>query len=253
MKRLLVLFFTIAVVSLTAEEHIVLAGGEWPPYVSEDLNFYGITPRLISDVLASVGVKVHYRFYPWSRSLEAAKQGVVDGTFLWFKTLEREKDFWFSHQPIGVNTFVFFHLSSHPFKWKTYEDLKGLRIGATISYHYGDRFMAAETKGELHVIRVKSDLQSLHMLLKKRIDIFPHDLTVAYYEISKNFPPEKVQAFAHHSLPLYEKGGYLLLSKKNEKNKKMMKLFDQAFTQFKQQGKYDQYYFDDVVQNVYTK
>ncbi|MCX4028404.1 transporter substrate-binding domain-containing protein [Endozoicomonas sp. SM1973] len=235
-----------------AKENLILAGGEWPPYVSKELNHYGVTPRIITEIFSSFGVKVQYQFHPWSRSLEAARQGIVDGTFLWYKTPEREKDFYYSKYPIGHITFVFFHLKSTPFTWKNYSDLRGYRIGATISYHYGEQFIQEEKKGKLQVIRVKSDEQNLKMLLKERIDIFPHDLSVGYFEINKIFPRSTVHMFTNHPQPLKKENTYLLLSKQNKNNKQLIKLFSDALYKFTQAGKYEQYYYDDLIKNVYT-
>ncbi|MBU2705666.1 transporter substrate-binding domain-containing protein [Zooshikella marina] len=234
------------------EENIVLSGGEWPPYVSSKLRYKGVTPRLISDIFAEIGVKVTYRFNPWARSMEDARQGLVDGTFLWYKTADREQDFYISEQPIGYISFVFFHLRDKVFDWRSFDDLKGVRVGATIGYNYGEPFMEMEQKGKLHVIRSKSDLQNLRMLLKGRIDIFPHDLTVGYYEIHNTFSKKEASLFTHHSKALQNKGAYLMLSKKSIKNKEWIGLFDEALTRFIKQGKFRQYYEDDLEKNHYS-
>ncbi len=251
--KLFYIVLTMLSIQANAELSITLSGGEWPPYVSEKLKYNGVTPRLITDVFASVGIKVSYRFQVWARSIEDAKKSKVHGTFLWFKTPEREKEFLFSDQPIGYITFVFFHLKNRQFDWKNFNDLHGLRIGATIGYNYGQDFMDAEASSSLQVVRVKSDLQNLKMLLKNRIDIFPHDLSVGYFEINKFFPKTMVQLFTNHNKPLKKQGAYLLLSNKIEKNKEIMSLFNKGFNEFMDSGKYEQYYFDDLVNNVYVK
>ncbi|MDE1463692.1 hypothetical protein [Spartinivicinus poritis] len=46
------LYIALAILTLqaNAEISITLSGGEWPPFVSEELKYYGVTPRLITDV-----------------------------------------------------------------------------------------------------------------------------------------------------------------------------------------------------------
>ncbi|MDE1463691.1 hypothetical protein [Spartinivicinus poritis] len=91
------------------------------------------------------------------------------------------------------------------------------------------------------------------MLLKERIDIFPHDLSVGYFEINKIFPKTMVQLFTNHHRPLKKQEAYLLLSNKIENNKKIMALFNKGLAKFIEAGKYDQYYFDDLINGIYEK
>ncbi|MCX4026908.1 transporter substrate-binding domain-containing protein [Endozoicomonas sp. SM1973] len=252
MKKLLSLTLIIYASFTQANNTISLAGGEWPPYVSESLKYYGITPRILTEVFATQDITVRYQFTSWARALEMVRKGKADGTFLWSKTSEREKDFFYSKEPIGNISYVFFHLKDNPFAWSSFEDLRGKRIAATIGYHYSDEFNRYEKEGLININRVKSDLQLLKMLYKQRVDIIPHDLTVGYYEINKHFPESLKKLFTNHPLPIKKKPAYLLMSKNNN-NKKIIDIFDKAIANLKKSGKYDQYYFDDLLANKYEK
>lgn len=253
MKKLVIIALSLNICFAQADETITLVGGEWPPYVSESLKYLGIAPRILTEVFAANNIKVKYQFYNWARALEMVRKGEADGTFLWSKTAEREKDFLYSKEPIGSISYVFFHLKDNPFEWKTFNDIRGKRIAATIGYHYSDEFSTSEKEGLINVTRVKSDLQLLKMLYKDRVDIIPHDLTVGYFEINKHFPESMKKLFTSHPKPIKKKGSYLLLSKKSNKSKKIMELFDKAIHKFKEAGKYEQYYFDDLLANKYNK
>ena len=41
--------------------------------------------------------------------------------------------------------------------WQTIDDLKGLKVGATTGYFYGEAFAHAEKAGEITVIRASSE------------------------------------------------------------------------------------------------
>ncbi|WP_163830689.1 substrate-binding periplasmic protein [Spartinivicinus ruber] len=253
MKKLLSSILITYAGFIQSNETITLVGGEWPPYVSESLKYLGITPRILTEVFATENIKVNYRFYNWARALEMVKKGEADGTFLWSKTTEREKYFFYSKESVGTISYVFFHLKDSPFTWSSLKELQGVRIAATIGYHYSDEFDRLDKEGFLNVNRVKSDLQLLKMLFKQRVDIIPHDLTVGYYEINKHFPESMKKLFTNHPLPIKKKPAYLLMTKKNSKNKKIIEIFDKSLAKFKKAGKYDQYYFDDLLANKYKK
>lgn len=234
----LVLFSIVA--SAGAEETIRLASGEWPPYQSENLKYFGVASRIVTEVFALEGVKVEYGYFPWKRSYKLAETGQWDGTFLWFDTPERREVFYIS-DPVMDIQYVFFHLKSYSFDWNTIDDLKGIAIGATGGYDLGEAFQSAEEAGTINVQRVPKDEQSFQKLLLGRIQIFPSDLEAGYAMIQKNFPPDQAELFTHHPKPLRADPHHLLLSKKAERNKQMIELFNEGLKRLKESGKFDQY------------
>ena len=162
---------------ICAQETLRLASGEWPPYISQHLAHQGTVSRIVTEAFALGGIQVQYGYFPWSRSYEFAKTGVWDGTLVWFDTPERRKLFYISDPVIDIQ-YVFFHLKDYAFGWRTMDDLSGIKIGATLEYHYGEDFKAAEKRGAIQVDRVASDLQNFQKLLRGRIQIFPNDSEV---------------------------------------------------------------------------
>jgi polar amino acid transport system substrate-binding protein len=69
--------------------------------------------------------------------------GRVDGTFLWFASEERAIEFHISDPVVNIE-YLFFFLKTSNFSWQTMEDLRGLQIGATDGYDYGEDFASAE-------------------------------------------------------------------------------------------------------------
>ncbi|MCP4159560.1 MAG: ABC transporter substrate-binding protein [Deltaproteobacteria bacterium] len=244
MKQFVLAYFFIGIVFLSnssAEETIRVAVGEWPPYYSENLKHYGPALHIVTEAFALGGIKVHYEFFPWGRALYLVKKGDWDATCCWAKTIERDTFIIFS-EPVHPDETVFFHLKEYKFKWKSVEDLKGIEIGATISYSYSEELEAAEKAGKLIIERVPTDELNFRKLLKGRIQIFPLAKDVGYAMLNKVFKPEDVQKFTHHPKPT--RVGYLRIafSKKLKQSKKLKTIFNNGLNILKKNGKYDKYF-----------
>ncbi len=235
-----VLFLFIMATSTGAEETIRLASGEWSPYQSENLKYFGVASRIVTEAFALEGVKVEYGYFPWNRSLKLAEKGKWDGTFLWFDTPERRKNFYISDPVVDIQ-YVFFHMKSYSFDWKTIDDLKGLAIGGTVGYDYGEEFQGAEKAKKITVERIQKDEQSFKKLLKGRIQIFPNDLDAGLEIIHKHFTSEQVALFSYHPKPVRAAPHHLLLSKNVKQNKQMLERFNKGLKRLKESGKVDQY------------
>jgi len=234
----IVLFLLVAPVS--AEETVRITNGEWPPYLSEQLPFNGVASRIVTEAFALEGVRVEYGFFPWKRSLALAEMGEWDGSAVWFRSPEREESFYLS-DPVILSSYVFFHLKNYLFDWRTMDDLREIRIGATLGYNYGEAFEAAEKAGAINVDRCASDELNLQKLLRDRFKIFPVDMEVGYAMLHKQFKPETVSLFTNHPRPLRQESLYLLLSKKLERNKRLIELFNRGLQKLKESGRIEEF------------
>lgn len=222
------------------EETVRLASGEWPPYQSKELKHAGVVSRIVTEAFAQSDIRVELGYFPWKRSYHYAETGQWDGTFVWFETPERRELFYVSDPVIDIN-YVFFHKKEFPFEWKTIADLKPLIIGGTLGYEYGTAFQGAEKDGVIRVVRKPTDAENFQRLLEGQIHIFPCDVEVGYELIWKHFTPNEVQRFTHHPLPVRAAPHHLLLSKRIERNKRLMVLFNKGLRQIKESGQYDQF------------
>lgn len=221
------------------DKKITLAIGEWPPYTSSSLKNYGLFSEIVKRAFALVGVEVEYVFYPWKRALSLAEFNKHDGSITWFKTSERVKKFYYSDQILN-SEFVFFHLSSQEFDWKNIDDLRKRKIGATIGFNYGNEFQRAEKLKIIKVERASKDELNFRKLLKRRIDIFATDLIVGKAMLRKLYTLEIVNKFTHHKKPIRTDPMYLLLTKKNKENGKLIKVFNEGLKKLKKSGEFDQ-------------
>ena len=226
--------------SILAEEVFRITTWEWVPMISKDLENYGPLCLAVKEAFALEGVKVEYGFFPWKRAMEYVIQGEWDGTIIWTPTPERKRLMDYS-DPVFVETMNFFHLKSYPFEWKTYDDLKGIRIGATLGYNYGEEFKNAEKSGKINVDWSSGDEINFKKIVGKRIDIFPVELIAGYSFVEKYLKPDDISLITHHPKHLKKDTYHLLFSKEIERNRQMIKLFNRGLNRLRKSGKLQEY------------
>lgn len=217
-----------------------LTSGEWPPYLSRNMEYYGVVSRIVTEAFATQGIKVEYGFFPWQRSMALAREGDWDGSVVWIHTPEREKYFYYSDPVIKVN-YVFWHLKSKPFQWDSIETLQDVTIGATWSYFYEEMFLAMEKTGRVKVEWVSEDILNFEKLLNNRIDIYPQDVYVGQYMIKHYFKPYERELLTYNPKPFKSDDLCLIMSRGNEKNKIAIQLFNTGLHQLKQSGRIEEY------------
>lgn len=244
--------FLLAIIPAAQSKTITLAADNWEPYVLKEEQEHGIISEVITRAFANVGINVDYHFVPWARALDMAKKGAVEGTFLWYKTPERTPFFYFSDEPLVKFSVVFFHHKDLKFNWESLDDLTEYKIGAPIGSYVSTKFAEYEKNAVLNIQRFPTDLILFKMLMKNRIDIFPQDIIVGYQELNNHFSDITKQYITNHPKPLTQRDAYLLISKSNPKNKKLMAMFNKGFSELKQSGEYSQL-FKTAIKNSNKK
>jgi len=251
------LFFNISIillsVSLTipnaalSEEVIRLTNGEWPPYLSHDLEHFGPVSRIVREAFQLEGVEVQYEFFPWKRAYEVAKSGSWDGSVVYAWSKQRGESFYFSEGIVLETQDVFFHRKDFSFKWKSYENLRGMVVGASLGYIYGAEFEEAENTGIFEVERVTDDVLNFNKLLRGRIDVFATTKEVGYAFLNKHFRRDQVDQITNHPRPTRESKFYLILTKKRSKNVLLMEKFDLGLKALKKSGKWQKILNDSLL------
>lgn len=243
-KQLLTILGLFSMISAPfAEETVHITTQEWRPYISKQFKHYGVIPHIVTEAFILENIQTKYRFLPWGRGYEFAKEGKLNGTIPYYYSEERAKYFLYS-DPIFEGKQVFFHLKSYSFNWERIEDLKGVEIGATIGYHYGKAFERAEQEGIIKVQWIPNDETNFKKMLLGRIDVFPQDEDVGYEILRSLFSPEQAGLFTHHSHPLHTKVMHLILSKQIKESPELLRMFNRGLKRLKESGKYEQYIAD---------
>jgi len=223
-------------VNLLANETINLLIGEWSPYTSQNNPKGKIAEVIVREAFKFVNIDVTYEYYPWKRSYKSAEVGIGFGTFPWYKSQQREKDFIVTSEYLLETQTVFFHLKSLKFHWENYEDLKNYEIGGTIGY----TDVAFLKDLGLRVQLVPREALNFKKLLKKRIDIITSSLIVGKTFINKLFDQKTRKLFTYHPKALFDNKMYMLISKKVPNAQKLANSFDEGLHQLKKSGRYVQ-------------
>lgn len=242
-KKYIAIIITLIILNVqaTAGENLNIAFGEWPPYLSDSLEHKGVVAHLIKDIFAEEGITVKFTFFPWGRAYEETASGRQDLMGIWMHKPEREVDFYYS-APILNEKFVFFHLKTFPFDWKTLNDLQGIRIGGGIGYSYGPEFDSALDNGKLKIQRVATNKQNFEKLILGRIQAYPQEMNVGYAALKQHFSEEDVLKITHHPTALLDNQSYLLFPKKLEKSRSLLLKFNLHLNEFKKNGRYENYF-----------
>ncbi len=249
---LLVVGCNIIAVNAFAEEVVLISTGEYAPWTGKALRHNGFVNHVITEAFKRGGYSAQYTYYPWKRNYQQAKLEKFHATSYWYKSKDRENDFYYS-DPISTEKLVFFHLKSNPMiDWDTLNDLRKYRIGATNGYTYTKEFWDAEKSKKLEIQTTNSDAQNFLKLLKGRIDIFPATLLTGKSILQKEFDIAKSTLITFHPKPLSETTGHLLFPKSREDSEKLIQLFNKGLAMLKKEGLYDKF-MDDLLAGKYSK
>ena len=251
--RAIVISFMLFVVSPAslAEETIHITTGEFPPWSSENLKHHGITSHIISEAFKLEGYTVKFTFFPWSRVYELAKDGKeYQATSYWYPSDERAKEFYYS-DALQTDKMVFFHMKDKPLPdWKTLDDFKDMRIGATREYTYTKEFWDAKESGRLDIEIANTDELNFKKLLKGRIDTFPTGPLSGQKVLRESFGMEAASTVTFHSKPLVAPTAHLLFSKQLDNGDELVATFNRGLSKLRESGRYAELQ-DDLVAGRY--
>ncbi len=217
-------------------EALVLANGEWPPFLSQQLPEYGFASHIVTESFKRVGINVEYEFVPWKRAETKVKHGQIDGSLVWSKQPEREEFAYFSEPVLQLNE-VLFTLKKRPLEWQEIEDLNGLDLGLALGSTPGV-FKQAIKEGKVSLIRTKDIESSFKMLLRGRIDACPVIDSVGHYLLRTKFSKmdrEKIISSVKSSDVVYYR---LMLTKADVNNARLIAKFNQGLKMLKDTGRY---------------
>jgi len=219
---------------------IEICAGEWPPFLSESLPEQGVIAHLIRDVFAQANIKVNFTFLPWGRAFHDTKKQKYAATAVWMFEQDRANSFLYSEAVLNER-FVFFHLQSRPFDWRSVNDLKDLILGGGLAYSYGAEFDKALEAGIFEISRVNSSVQNFKRLTMNRIDVFAEEQSVGYHVLNNELA-DIANKITHHPKPLLINQSFLLFPKEGGKSQQLLNIFNQHLAEFKKDGRYQSYF-----------
>ena len=262
MKYILLIFGLVLSIQAFSKSKVTIAAGDWPPFLKKKgLAHMGVGAHIVTSAFKKVGVKVKYRFLPWAKGMTEAKKGKkVDGAILWLKKPDREEIFHYSNR-VMAETNVFFHLKNKPFKcagngklldtqcMKDIADRK-LKVGGIFKFSYSDSFDKAVGKSGdkddsskaiiKNFKRERKSILNFKKLIKGKIDIYPQEINVGYYELNNQIKKKSDSSkVTHFKVPLQENPSYLIMPKKNGFSKGLVDKFNEGLEKLRKSGEYD--------------
>jgi polar amino acid transport system substrate-binding protein len=212
--------------SASAEEIISIATLEYHPWTGKNLKFNGFVNHVITEAFRRKGYSVKFTYLPFKRGVIETKNGQYSALSYVYWSKNRGKEFYLS-EPISEEKIVFFHLKSNPIKdWKTLDDLKNYKFGATRGYTYTKEFWQAIESKRLKADLADSDMQNFKKLLAGRIDIFPSGLVNGFSLLQKEFDPDKSQLLTYHLKPLSNTTGHLAFTRSRHDSANLLQIFN---------------------------
>ncbi|MCG9680573.1 transporter substrate-binding domain-containing protein [Vibrio sp. Isolate24] len=230
---LLSYFICVQAYAENIDKTVRITAGEWPPFIGQNLEGYGVVAQTITQAFALQGYKVTYTFYPWARAYEKAQSGEFDATAVWMFDDERTQHFYYS-KPVSQEQFVFFHHKDLDFEWSEIEDLKGYKLGGGLGYSYGPELDALiESKG-VTMSRVNSPSQNLLRLNHHRIEVYPEERQIGLYNLSQQ-TKDVQNNITYHPKPFLNNDGFVMFSKQSPRGKELLAIFNQGLLKWRQQ------------------
>lgn len=225
-----------------SQEHIRIAIGEWPPFISQQLPNYGVIPQLISEAFATQGVTVEYGFFPWKRAYEEVKQGRWQASAVWGRTPEREADCLFS-EVVYSDAVVLFYNRSKAISWDGSlvgaEQLKGLRIGIPLGSAKMPVLEQAEQRGWVQYEASGDELINLRKLAAGRIDAVDIVKGSGNHVLSQQLSASERSKIT--TTPSYQTWDYhLILSRQLPESERLLQLFHLGLQQLHRNGRHAQ-------------
>lgn len=232
---LIIIGFIACNVDAAEPQRVVLATGEWPPYVSKRMKNKGIFTEVVTAVFKEMGMKPVYRFYPWKRVEEEVRNGRAYASFPHVITPERSKVFHFSDSIMFSNGRMFYNTRKYPngIEFVDMHDLKRYTVGGGTSYRHEDMLRDLG----LTIEYLPCEDQNIRKLFLGRLDLLPLDETAGLYNIRRVYP-RRVHHFAFAEKPLTQDSLHLMISTEYPCSTRIEREFSQAFKRIKDNGVY---------------
>jgi polar amino acid transport system substrate-binding protein len=121
---------------------VLIASGDWEPFVGPDLPDGGPVARLVTEVLARQGYAAQVSFTTWPLALQRSQEGTVVGAFPFVGSAERREDYLLS-APLLDFDYVLFVDRRTASSVRDAADLSGLRVAHISGYDYWPELDAA--------------------------------------------------------------------------------------------------------------
>lgn len=218
-------------VSACAEDEIVIAFDNYPPYhYWVDGEPAGLNVDITKCLCKRIGETPQFVRLPWSRSLHSLKTGAVMGMLAAFKTEERQQFSYYPELPLTEEVAVVAVRADSEISISSLDDLKDYTVGVVKNYSYGEDF---DSCTKLTKVVAPNDERLVSLLLNNRVDIALGNDQVFNDIVTRRFQEGRIK-YIH---TLTQEPLYILLSKAHgERARQLSKKIGDALLQMYKSG-----------------
>jgi len=217
-------------------EKLILATGEWAPYVSENIDEQGFSTDIIKQAFAKVNIDVEIKFYSWSRTLEVIESHEAFGTYPWSFTEEKAATYK-TTDSLTVSDTVLMYMASNdnvPDDFTTVESLASYTIGGVAEYSYLENFSNTNIEVDLS----DNETDAIIKLYNGRFDLLPATPLVAMEIIKENYPDE-IDKFKFLKTPMMSIDMGILVDKEYPDADRYIQKFNEGLQILVDSGEYN--------------
>lgn len=190
-----ILIFNLSNNLVARDFHIAGIPGEPVRFYNKEKKLTGIDVEIIDEAMKRLGLKYKITLIRSSARLEVSwLDPNVDMIFTYSYNKKRAKHLIYPKQSHITLSWHFFILTKNKekFYYRTFNDFKGMTIGATKGFSYTPEFWQASKKGIFEIdITTKNDLNFIK-LLAGRFDTFPNAKIDTLYQAKKRGYLDKI-------------------------------------------------------------
>jgi polar amino acid transport system substrate-binding protein len=176
-----------------AEQTVLLVGDPWPPYVIGELGedaTSGVAVEIVKKIFSQIeGAMVRFPLIPWKRALREVEEGQSDGIGMLLKTPERQVYMLYTDALLTGENLIWSAggETAARFEWASVEDLRGLRIGITQGYSYGEILDRSFENGDVVAVSAPTVERLFEMLANGRVNLALANDAVGY-SLARKYP-----------------------------------------------------------------
>tara|TARA_R110000764_G_C10916188_1_gene373296 strand:+ start:101 stop:793 length:693 start_codon:yes stop_codon:yes gene_type:complete len=214
-------------------EPLNIVSEAWPPYIYEEAGtLKGVDYDVTNRVLDQLGYKPHWQLMPWRRALHSTANGSADAILDISPNPAREQQYIFPNEPLSRSESVLFYHTDRPHQFSGLQDLRGLKIGVSAGYVYGNpEFMHADYFSREPAATTEA---SLLMLMHERVDMVIMNKRTGLFT-ARQLGLE--QQLTHHPLVI-SSGALFLAFHRSPDMAALAKRFSSSLSTFKRSSEY---------------
>lgn len=219
----------------------IFATGDWAPYSGKQLPDWGIASAVVASTASEAGYEANLQFMAWSQAYNAAADSRMNrgirGTFPWYRTAAREREFYYSDALLEVELSIFYNAQNTPQLVEQVDRPGGLdryRGVRVESYQYHPDIERLLSDAPM----VPSAFKAFQQLIENPEVQFVAEARDVGKGILRDYFPEQ-QIAIEVSEKTWPISVHLLASRKNPNNRRLIEQFNKALAGMKGNGAYN--------------